>query len=75
MMPKTKVAVTLNSGLLDELDELIARRQFPNRNQAIETALAEKLARLVRRRLALEAAKLDPREEKALAEAATSGPW
>jgi Arc/MetJ-type ribon-helix-helix transcriptional regulator len=68
MMPKTKVAVTLNSGLLDELDELIARRQFPNRSQAIETALAEKLARLARRRLALEAAKLDPREEKALAE-------
>ena len=68
MMSKTKVAVTLNTGLLDELDELIARRQFPNRSQAIETAVAEKLARLARRRLALEAAKLDPREEKALAE-------
>ena len=67
-MSKTKVAVTLNTELLDELDELIARRQFPNRSQAIETALAEKLARLARRRLALEAAKLDPREEKALAE-------
>ena len=68
MMPKTKVAVTLNTGLLEELDELIARRQFPNRSQAIETAVAEKLARLARTRLALEAAKLDPREEKALAE-------
>jgi metal-responsive CopG/Arc/MetJ family transcriptional regulator len=75
MMSKTKVAVTLNTELLDELDELIARRQFPNRSQAIETAVAEKLARLARTRLALEAAKLDPREEKALAEAATSGPW
>ena len=75
MMSKTKVAVTLNTELLGELDELIARRQFPNRSQAIETAVAEKLARLARTRLALEAAKLDPREEKALAEAATSGPW
>lgn len=68
MMSKRKVAVTLNTELLDELDELIARRQFPNRSQAIETAVAEKLARLARTRLALEAAKLDPREEKALAE-------
>ena len=68
MMSKTKVAVTLNTALLDELDELIARRQFPNRSQAIETAIAEKLARLAHTRLALEAAKLDPREEKALAE-------
>ena len=74
-MSKTKVAVTLNTELLDELDELIARRQFPNRRQAIQTAVAEKLARLARTRLAREAAKLDPREEKALAEAATSGPW
>jgi metal-responsive CopG/Arc/MetJ family transcriptional regulator len=67
-MPKTKVAVTLNSELLDELDELIAQRQFPNRSQAIEVALAEKLRRLARTRLARETAKLDPREEKGLAE-------
>lgn len=67
-MPKTKVAVTLNSELVDELDELIAKRRFPNRSQAIEAALAEKLARLARTRLAREAAKLDPAEEKALAD-------
>jgi metal-responsive CopG/Arc/MetJ family transcriptional regulator len=67
-MPKKKVAVTLNSALIEELDELIAQRRFPNRSQAIEAALAEKLARLARTRLAREAAKLDPAEEKALAE-------
>ena len=67
-MPKTKVAVTLDSQLLEELDELIAQRQFPNRSQAIEMAVAEKLDRLARTRLAREAAKLDPDEEKALAE-------
>ena len=67
-MPKTKVAVTLDRELLEELDALIAERKFPNRSQAIEKALAEKLARLSRARLARETAKLDPEEEKALAE-------
>jgi metal-responsive CopG/Arc/MetJ family transcriptional regulator len=67
-MPKTKVAVTLETELLDRLDELIASEQFPNRSQAIERALAEKLERLRRTRLAAESAKLNPQEEKALAE-------
>ena len=67
-MPKTKVAVTLSSEVLMELDALIAAQQFPNRSQAVEAALAEKLARLSHTRLAREAGKLDPVEEKALAE-------
>ncbi|MBI4603825.1 MAG: ribbon-helix-helix protein, CopG family [Planctomycetes bacterium] len=67
-MPKTKVAVTLETELLEELDELIASAGFPNRSQAIEAAVAEKLDRIRRGRLARESAKLDPKEEKALAE-------
>jgi len=67
-MPKTKVAITLNSELIEQLDELIAQRRFPNRSQAIEAAVAEKLGRLARTRLAEEVSKLDPVEEKALAE-------
>jgi len=67
-MPKTKVAVTIETELLEELDELIASARFPNRSQAIEAAVAEKLDRLRRGRLARECAKLDPKEEKALAE-------
>jgi Arc/MetJ-type ribon-helix-helix transcriptional regulator len=67
-MPKTKVAVTVDSEILDELDELIAKKRFPNRSQAIEAALTEKLERLNRARLARECAKLDTAEEKALAE-------
>jgi metal-responsive CopG/Arc/MetJ family transcriptional regulator len=65
---KRKVAITLNSELLEELDDLIARREFPNRSQAIEAAIEEKLERLARTRLAREAAKLDRAEEKAFAE-------
>ncbi len=67
-MPKTKVAVTLSAEILKELDALIADRRFPNRSQAVEMALAEKLERLSHARLAREAARLDPIEEKALAE-------
>jgi metal-responsive CopG/Arc/MetJ family transcriptional regulator len=67
-MPKRKVAVTLSAELLEELDALVAERRFPNRSRAVETALAEKLERLSHTRLAREAAKLDPIEEKALAE-------
>ena len=67
-MAKTKVAVSIERELLQTLDELVARRQFPNRSQAMELALAEKLERLGRDRLARECAKLDPKEEKQFAE-------
>ncbi len=72
-MPKTKVAVTLDTALVRNLDHLVARRQFTNRSQAVEAAVAEKLARLARTRLARECAKLDPDEEKALAEEGMAG--
>jgi len=67
-MPKTKVALTLESSLLEQVDDLVDRKRFRNRSQAIETALADKLHRLARTRLAREAAKLNPREEKRLAD-------
>lgn len=77
-MTRTKVAVTLDSTLLDELDGLVAEHHFPSRSRAIEAAVAEQLARLAHTRLAREAAKLDAREEKALAEeglASELGAW
>lgn len=72
-MPKTKVAVTVDAALLDRVDELVSKRRFANRSQAVERALAEKLERLARTRLARECAKLDPREERALAEEGVAG--
>jgi Arc/MetJ-type ribon-helix-helix transcriptional regulator len=68
IMPKLKVAITLERELLEELDELVAQRRFPNRSQAIEAAVAETLQRMAGTRLARECAKLEPAEEKALAE-------
>ena len=72
-MPKTKVAITLDAALLGQVDELVARREFPSRSQAIEIALAEKLARARRTRLTRECAKLDPADEKALADEGLAG--
>ena len=67
-MPKTKVALTLDTDLVHRVDELVLSRRFRNRSQAIEAALSDKLERLARTRLARESAKLNPREEKRLAE-------
>ena len=67
-MPTSKVAITIDSGLLKELDKLIAKQVFPNRSRAVQVALEDKLSRLKRTRLAIECAKLDPRTEAAVAE-------
>ena len=67
-MPKTKVALTLETSLVEQVDDLVERKRFRNRSQAVESALADKLDRLARTRLAREAAKLNPNAEKRLAE-------
>lgn len=66
-MASSKIAITLESKLLDEVDALVKKRMFPNRSRAIQQA-KEKLSRLNQRLLAVECAKLDPSFEKALAE-------
>lgn len=67
-MGKSKVAISLDESTLDRLDKLVQKQVFPSRSQAVQEAVAEKLARLERSRLARECAKLDPEFEKALAE-------
>jgi metal-responsive CopG/Arc/MetJ family transcriptional regulator len=67
-MTTTKVAVTIDSELLAQVDQLVAQHVFPNRSKAIQEALRDKLTRMRRSRLARESAKLDPSMEQALAE-------
>jgi metal-responsive CopG/Arc/MetJ family transcriptional regulator len=67
-MARAKVAISLDESTLNRLDQLVRKQVFPNRSKAIEEAVAEKLARLEKSRLAQECAKLDPAFEKALAE-------
>lgn len=64
-MAKTKVAVSIDTTLVRDVDRLIRSRQFANRSVAIETSLTEALVRLDRVRLARECAKLDPHHERA----------
>jgi len=67
-MSSVKVAITIDSGTLERVDSLVAKKVYPNRSRAIQSAVAEKLARMERGRLASECAKLDPKFEKAVAE-------
>jgi Arc/MetJ-type ribon-helix-helix transcriptional regulator len=67
-MATSKVAVTLERTTLAEVDRCVKEGRFPNRSRAVQLALSEMLARHKRRRLAEELQKLDPEEEKALAE-------
>ncbi|HEU0054780.1 MAG TPA: ribbon-helix-helix domain-containing protein [Longimicrobium sp.] len=67
-MPKMKIAVTLESTLLDEVDTLVRQHRFANRSQAIEAAVSAHMKRVRRTRLAEACALLDPAEERALAE-------
>jgi Arc/MetJ-type ribon-helix-helix transcriptional regulator len=71
-MPTTKIAITLDEILLREVDRLVAEGRYPNRSQAIQAAVREKLERWQKKRLMEEAAKLDPLEERCLAEEALS---
>lgn len=58
----------MDDRLLRRLDSLVERAVFRSRSEAIQEAVAEKLARLDRNRLARECAKLSPTEEQELAE-------
>jgi len=76
-MGTTKVAITLETRTLQEIDRLVKAGRYPNRSRAIQMALAEMTARHKRRRLTEELAKLDSKNEQALAEEFLLGdvPW
>lgn len=67
-MATMKVAVTIDSDLLQQIDRLVAQKIFPNRSRAVQDALQELVRQQKRNRLARECAKLDPTVEQALAE-------
>ena len=67
-MAASKIAITLDKNMLKRLDTLVQSNFFPNRSKAIQEAVAEKLTRLEKSRLAQECAKLDPDFEQSLAE-------
>ncbi len=77
-MSVAKVTISIESGLLKKVDYLVKERVFSNRSQAIQSAVAEKVSRLDRNRLARECAKLNKAEEQSLADlglASEVGEW
>ncbi len=67
-MATSKIAITIDQNTLNRLDLLVKSHLFPNRSRAIQEAVAEKLERLERTRLARECAKLDRKFEQDLSE-------
>ena len=67
-MPTTKVAITVDEQLLKLVDRWVGQGRYPSRSQAIQAAVREKVERWNHTRLAEEVAKLNPKEERALAE-------
>ena len=63
------MAVTIDEQMLHEVDGWVARGEFPNRSKAVQAGL-ERLRKDRDRRTSLlaELAKLDPEEERELAE-------
>jgi len=72
-MGRAKIAITVDEQALKELDRLVQEGIYPNRSQAIEAAVKERLERFHRTRLARESAKLTKSEEQALANEGYAG--
>lgn len=67
-MAASKIAITIDDKLLKQLDIMVKSKVYPSRSRAIQEAVADKLQRLERTRLAQECAKLDPVYEQNMAE-------
>jgi len=67
-MSSAKIAISLDPEALRQVDQLVEGGLFPSRSKLIQEAVAEKLLRLRRVRLARECARLQPSVEQAAAE-------
>jgi len=70
-----KIAVTLDRRTVADLDRWVKEGKFPNRSRALQSAVDLLSERDRRTRLVRELAKLDPREEKQLAEEGLTDDW
>lgn len=72
-MAVAKIAVTIDQMTLRMVDKLVQKSVYPSRSRVIQDAVAEKLARLDRSRLARECANLSIDEERGIAEEGIAG--
>lgn len=67
-MRAAKVGITLDERVLRVVDRWVRQGRYPNRSQAIQSALREKMERWKRTRLTEELSRLDRDAERALAD-------
>ena len=67
-MTSAKIAITLEHSLLDRLDALVSKQVFRSRSQAIQEAIQNRLEHYFRSSLIRECEKLDPNQERAMAD-------
>ena len=67
-MPMAKIAVSIDQKVVHKLDGLVLKGVFSSRSKAIQVAIENQLQKLDRSRLAIECAKLDPKQEQKLSE-------
>jgi Arc/MetJ-type ribon-helix-helix transcriptional regulator len=63
-----RFGITIDQKVLADVDRLVRNGTYASRSQVFEVAIKERLARMNRSRLALESAKLDKLEGRALAD-------
>ncbi|MDZ7792233.1 MAG: CopG family transcriptional regulator [Spirochaetia bacterium] len=67
-MGKAKIAVTIDSRLLESVDRYVQEQKTESRSRFFEEAVAERVERYEKSRLARELEKIEPTRERALAE-------
>jgi Arc/MetJ-type ribon-helix-helix transcriptional regulator len=67
-MPKSKIAITVDSTVLAGLDALVRAGHYANRSRAVEAAVEAAVDRAHGTRLARACSELDHAEERAMAE-------
>jgi Arc/MetJ-type ribon-helix-helix transcriptional regulator len=70
-----KITVTLDRNTVADLDRWVREGKFPNRSRAVQSAVDMLNDRDKRTRLARELARIDPIEEKRLAEEGLGETW
>ena len=72
-MGTTKIAISIDTKVLNKVDKLVEKKVFSNRSKAIQIAVEEKITKIDKSRLARESAKLNKDEEQSLSEQGIAG--
>lgn len=67
-MPAAKIAITVDEKVVRIMDRLVREGKYKSRSGVIQEALEDKLKNKKRKRLLQELSKLDPKEERELAD-------